>query len=89
MFPLPGLKRCNEVAYEYHCLAFLISRFLHQVHENSAQNKMTADNLALVFGPNILSPEVMLYLKYLFGEIYTYTSLVKGEIYASLLKLIV
>ena len=37
------------------------SRFLHQVHEHSAENKMTADNLALVFGPNILSPEVRTY----------------------------
>lgn len=35
------------------------SRFLNQVHENSKENKMTADNLALVFGPNILSPEVI------------------------------
>lgn len=36
----------------------IFSRFLHQVHEHSNENKMTADNLALVFGPNILSPEV-------------------------------
>jgi hypothetical protein len=39
-------------------LNYYCSRFLHQVHEHSAENKMTADNLALVFGPNILSPEV-------------------------------
>ncbi|XP_028406785.1 rho GTPase-activating protein 24-like isoform X2 [Dendronephthya gigantea] len=34
-----------------------LCRFLHEVHEHSFENKMTADNLALVFGPNILSPE--------------------------------
>jgi hypothetical protein len=45
----------TKIIYNY------FSRFLHLIHEHSAENKMTADNLALVFGPNILSPEVRTY----------------------------
>ncbi|CAB3998928.1 rho GTPase-activating 24 isoform X1 [Paramuricea clavata] len=48
---LEEIPKSNFNLLKYLC------RFLHQVHEHSVENKMTADNLALVFGPNILSPE--------------------------------
>ena len=34
------------------------SRFLHEVADNSDKNKMNAANLATVFGPNLMRPEV-------------------------------
>ncbi|XP_046853724.1 rho GTPase-activating protein 24-like isoform X3 [Xenia sp. Carnegie-2017] len=51
------LNQLAEIPKTSYNLLKYLCRFLNQVHENSKENKMTADNLALVFGPNILSPE--------------------------------
>lgn len=37
---------------------FLFGRFLDEVQSYSGVNKMTVQNLATVFGPNILRPKV-------------------------------
>lgn len=39
-------------------LKFYPSRFLDEVQSHSNENKMSVQNLATVFGPNILRPRV-------------------------------
>ena len=45
------------VATIYTLLRLLIESILHSVIEHRAQNRMTIQNLAIVFGPTLMRPE--------------------------------
>lgn len=49
---ISNCKRCQTVDI------FLFARFLDEVQSYSGVNKMSVQNLATVFGPNILRPKV-------------------------------
>lgn len=57
-----GEPCCHDLLFmdKFYCpsLFFVPFRFLHEVQSHSNENKMSVQNLATVFGPNILRPKV-------------------------------
>lgn len=49
---------CERYSRIYSHAGFCLHRFLDEVQSHSNENKMSVQNLAMVFGPNILQPRV-------------------------------
>lgn len=53
-----GINKTANTNIFFPFLSFLFARFLDEVQSYSGVNKMSVQNLATVFGPNILRPKV-------------------------------
>ena len=48
----------REMKFYFFDLKLNFSRFLNEIQQHSETNKMTLGNVATVFGPNFMSPQV-------------------------------